>query len=501
MNPEQFMDVLNEIEEKFPVEEWMLEGFHIWPLLRVGAAFQLDEYAPGKKEINYFSQALSALKDQVRIAQKNLTDKHGQYDIKKGAEVVFLTNTLERNFPLQGRMYNAYCDPIIENLTDIGVTCCPMEYTFTGSYHSRPRYSPSIYVQNDINKMALKGLLTSRPPQQLKTHLPHFAELEQFTASLGPCAQSLNWDSLLKRVHPVRLWAELFKEYFAKLRPKLGFVVCYYNPIGQAFCLACQEYGIPSVDIQHGVEGELHPGYGRYRKVPHPGYELMPDFFWNWTEYDTKAVAAWSAKTSKHAPLLGGNVLLESVIDQGTSLHREFFGLGHQLRQQFPGDLQILLTLQPVNGMTSEMRELIARGSKGWMWWVRLHPMEKNRISTLKKELAHFTNVCIREATETPLYALLNGVIDLHITESSSVVIEAEKFGIPSIVMHPLGSQYYPQQLENGNCVLIQKPHEIINYISNNRKNRVDPIKSQMDTVRGALAQLIEVSGIKPASE
>ena len=50
--------------------------------------------------------------------------------------------------------------------------------------------------------------------------------------------------------------------------------------------------------------------------------------------------------------------------------------------------------------------------------------------------------IVVDEATRLPLYALLRHM-NVHLTEISSTVLEADQFGVPSVLCHPTGVDYY----------------------------------------------------------
>jgi hypothetical protein len=52
-------------------------------------------------------------------------------------------------------------------------------------------------------------------------------------------------------------------------------------------------------------------------------------------------------------------------------------------------------------------------------------------------------------ATDLPLYALLRH-LDLHLTHSSSTVVEAELFGVPSVVISEYGAEFFSDQIASG---------------------------------------------------
>ena len=106
----------------------------------------------------------------------------------------------------------------------------------------------------------------------------------------------------------------------------MGFVVTYYGSIGMAFDLACREFGIPSFDIQHGVQGSLHAAYGRWLRLPVNGYELLPSFFLCWSQKEKSVIEEWSNKFSKwHRPLVHGNLYLDMLLALKTQEKFSFF--------------------------------------------------------------------------------------------------------------------------------------------------------------------------------
>jgi hypothetical protein len=64
-------------------------------------------------------------------------------------------------------------------------------------------------------------------------------------------------------------------------------------------------------------------------------------------------------------------------------------------------------------------------------------------------------------AHELPLYALLRRA-DLHVTQVSTVVIEAQQFGVPSVMTAPSAAELFPEQLATGWMLLAETGEEIL---------------------------------------
>ena len=83
---------------------------------------------------------------------------------------------------------------------------------------------------------------------------------------------------------------------------------------------------------------------------------------------------------------------------------------------------------------------LISKSPNNYFFWVRFHPNTSIRkAKETKRVLLNYGNKYdILISNSVPLYTLLRK-IDIHITELSTVVIEAKEFGVPSIIMHKSG--------------------------------------------------------------
>ena len=55
----------------------------------------------------------------------------------------------------------------------------------------------------------------------------------------------------------------------------------------------------------------------------------------------------------------------------------------------------------------------------------------------------------VQRVTDWPLYALLRHM-RVHVTAASSVVLEAARFGVPSVIYHLDGTDLFPAELARG---------------------------------------------------
>src|SRR5262249_31727054 len=164
-----------------------------------------------------------------------------------------------------------------------------------------------------------------------------------------------------------------------RIRPHLVAVNCYYSLQNMALVAACRRLGIPSVDLQHGVQGAFHIAYGPWMQVPSQGWDLLPDRFWCWSEPEVNSIRSWAARAGgHHVPLVGGNPWLDSWRAGDSPLVREMDSRVARLCAQRPGRKRVLVTLQW--GMNDQayllpLREAIRYGDPDLDWWIRLHPL------------------------------------------------------------------------------------------------------------------------------
>jgi hypothetical protein len=127
------------------------------------------------------------------------------------------------------------------------------------------------------------------------------------------------------------------------------------------------------------------------------------------------------------------------------------------------GGHNILVTLQPwPMDITGLIADVIKLTPSDWIWWLRLHPQmrEQRHYDALERLFRGAGNVRIREATETPLPALLR-YMDLHVTANSSAIFEASQFGVRSIMTDGVLVPTYQTVIDKGMAAFAGTPAEV----------------------------------------
>jgi hypothetical protein len=253
--------------------------------------------------------------------------------------------------------------------------------------------------------------------------------------------QSVSWNSntVQKKIKSICKMVVWYKKQLNPGKTKMALLVSFYSDRGMALIKACKDLGIKTADIQHGIQGELHAAYGNWLNVPTNGYNTMPDTFLVWSETEAKA---------NRNSIIIGNVFESKWYSNDefvTSFDQEILTISKKLI----ADKNILFTVQYGIEYNPDLFELIKKTESEFNWLIRFHPVmnieKKNDFIKLLKSY-DVVNYEFELSTSLPLYSLLRNV-NLHITHSSSTVLEALNFNVPSLLIDEFGREYYIEYL------------------------------------------------------
>ncbi|WYL96980.1 MAG: hypothetical protein HEQ35_27180 [Gloeotrichia echinulata IR180] len=457
----KIMETINEIEAYFPVNKWKIDEIHIWPIIRILLMFHLFEnsFLAKSKELRFFPNlgiAGNILQGIFKYSYAYLSDFRKNYKFNNlnnsTGGVCFLTYTTCRHLINQS-WYDIFCEPYIYEFEKINLSSVLIELAPKHEYR-HPRHKKSIYIQPLVDYFKINSRIFINTYKDYEFEkLQLFNDFTHYLESRKIIEIDTLKSILKNRLAVIRNLANYWKIFLTKLQPSLGLVVCYYGVEGMAFNLACRELNIISVDIQHGLQGELHAAYGCWNSLPPDGYELLPSFFWCWSDYEANVISKWNSQVSNwHKPIVGGNLWLNMWQDANNDIVRKYDRHVLEIKNLEPDAVHILYTLQPTEyfPLLDWILQVIKESPPSWFWWMRLHPgmmAERQNIHRLL-ESCQPANIEIDQATDLPLLALLRHT-DVHITATSSTVIEAEFFGVPSVITHVMGTELFPHQISS----------------------------------------------------
>lgn len=461
VSTKEAVEIIKEIENTFSVQSLSISGIDIWPVIRIHLAFSLDSivlHSGNDKKSDGISYHLSGV-------LKSFWQKLRWYDntswFLKKSDVLFLTYSQSKHNRFKNKWLDSYVDPVISELEKAGKTFCKIEYSNDYEYRL-PGYKASNLIQHHLFWNFLKARFRMKTilfDDQTKTVLN---EVAQFLNRNGFDSDLIDHGFIKKRVSQILSNREYFKKLLRKVKPKVVIGSNYYG-IEMAMNLACREYGIKSVDIQHGVQGKYHVAYGSWINVPASGYNLLPDTFAVWSDYEKNNIDDWS-KSTIHDSIVIGNPLLNFY-----SKYKESNQL--LLKELNREKINVLITLQPGRGLIELYKDLLNENDSNIHFWIRKHPvMGTDEVENIKKGLSLNSNYSFDLASDIPLHDLLQHM-DVHITENSTVVIEADQYGMLNIVCHESGKDLYENYISAGKVKFTTDTKNIITQVANFKKH------------------------------
>jgi len=492
------LKIINELEKRFPMDEWKAGEHHVWPLVRIKLAFLLyldgtpkadspmAPVDPGKP-FSISKKIKTIVNWQNRSIKHRIDNYFVEKKIKRPGTIAFFSLVANRTL-LENVWHNRSVDPIVDDLKNWGLPLALFEYKGYGAFKF-PRYNNEICINFDqvfnsnITNKTIPGDAISLPryDEFLTSVKAEFPQLETKTISREVTVKTMDY-------------FDAAVAYFYKLLKNSGiqicFTTCYYEMKMMALIAACKKANIRSVELPHGTHGDTHAGYGKWMKVPQQGYAALPDVFWCWSRYEKAAIDEWSVpQRTPHKAVVGGNPWLQAWKDDNHPMVKKFDAKINTLKKE--GQLQILYTVQPFGTFDEALPpyviEAIRRSPANWQWLVRLHPRQAQPLSQFEKVLkqeAPNANCNIKEATELPLPALLRHA-DVHFTAFSSTVVEAAAFNVPSVVF------------ENGNAIFktLVVP-ELLHCSDTNAKSIIEGIQIQLNNPYEQAAEEIDFKAV-----
>lgn len=447
------VDVIASVETNFPVIDWKGLGVPIWPLLRVRLARtewarHYVEPATSGGAKRSLSRAQKLLSASFEVWMSSKKDKQGSDRGPSRRDILFLSDGVSFA-QIGGKWVERFCDPILSCGQELGLTSAMLT---PGHVHLLPRHTPSRLVQPGLDRANALGAIWSRV-KPVGLSLPEYDDVIRCLEEFGFKTESISEGQIRSDVLRLEALSHHYNTHLRRIRPRLAFIVGYYGIEGMAFVLACRRNAVSVVDIQHGVQGSFHPAYAAW-PAPSNGrlHTLLPDFFWVWSDWERSVIEQWATKTS-HRVIVGGNpwnsVWGDGSLWSGVSIS---LSSARALKSRANGRPVVLVTLQ--YGLAREEQllplfQLLREMSDRLAFWIRLHPSMLDRRAEVRDFLAPAGDFVLDEATDIPLPALLNQA-DVHLTHSSSTVIEAAQVGLKSVVTTRYGGELYTHLFASG---------------------------------------------------
>jgi len=466
------LELINEFEQTFRVENWKVNNLHIWPAIRIPlmtaweqTLYYKDLDISRNKTTTYY-RVISDLKQLILglLSKNNNTVKNYEAGVW-GLDVERLL--------IDGKYYSPYGDGLRDLEFKNELLCLDLTLKSVKVNH---------YPCADITL----GYLSSRYIAKLysmikiRTVKAPLSDAVLWCEERGLPSVGLTLSNLAYQYELLRLVKNYFVRIIQTYKMKICFKVCWYDHVGMALSWACKELTIPCYDLQHGIAGAtISRAYSSWSSIPPEGYNLIPDGFWCWTDSDAKAIRSWGSKLSTPIKVfVGGNVWNRVWKDNKLSITPS---LNNKVKSD---NIKILFTLQPMwsSAVPDLLADLIKKSPIGWTWLIRCHPMNMENMSLIDCELKKINTNSIIDLVNTTKQLLPSVLmnVDIHITGWSAVVFDAKEFGIKSILCHPSAKILFEDTLKNDDALYIDDADDIVSEIKLNLASYRKPAEAKI---------------------
>ncbi len=428
-NREEIRDLIYDIETSYPVNEWMHNGYHIWPVLRIHlylALVKQDEINGSNKNVP--NGRFENVPETLRGAFSSLVD---YIKLEKDIESIYCGAPSHR-VQYQGQEFNRYFDHLMDKQS-------AKSLLVEGSTNTKENYykSDRVILVSDLIKCFRLDLKTG----------DLLGRKNKFAKKLGSIIekehlQVRNYVSQATRyISNVERAVSFFEKLLRKTIPERVYELCYYSTSLLGLNIAADKLGIKTIDVQHGPQGEHHLAYGSWHLVPAEGYEALPSEFHTWDQSSANIIEQSLGKTTKHSATVTGNRWVDG------------WKKGEFETSDYPWpDNIVLYTLQPSgNPLEPYLLETIKQTCEKWNWWLRLHPRQMSELPTIKNKLKNhdlLDKVNLEDATKLLLPDILLNT-KAHLTKFSGSAIEAFNFQTPTIILDKRGESVFNDYFEH----------------------------------------------------
>ncbi|MEM6903139.1 MAG: hypothetical protein AAF556_07860, partial [Pseudomonadota bacterium] len=369
----QIVERLIELEQSLPICDLALGDMELWPIIRHKTYQQTrrkptytGNRPPPKTDSFQLPPALATGDvPAIPTRQAQLQGLGGDRPL----DLMMLSRAELHTERVKGGLFDRLGDSVLLTAIAEGLAVAKLEVLFQ---QPPPGGLPRRHIEPALS-------LPNGPFAQVP--LPADLALNGPTAPVEAVQQALGVTLNIQEIGQlaVMIWqiAESWKPVLAKAKPRAVILQCYYYPAGFGLTYACNQLGIPVVELQHGQQGQTHLMYTNWPVQPPGGFKLRPSHFWVWGK-PTAGHMRWPSAPDDQQPqiVVGGNPWMSlwragakaaatAPVQQVAAKVADAKGRGGSC---------ILLALQPSGTPIAEHVLQVMKAQPGAFWLVRLHP-------------------------------------------------------------------------------------------------------------------------------
>jgi len=451
-------------ESAHSVDEYHVQGWCVWPLLRTSLSRSAIDESLSKQcrhpdRLRNSSIGLTIKSFLRRVVPPALSVSRRRSnanppDLTKADAVVLGVST--RLQTIGRETFELVTDPVADIMQSEGLVC---RRWIVGS-HGAQCAQKTDFVDGPLYNECQR--ISAYNPKQRAPNPPKwFLDFQHFQETLG--AKRWDWELLNSVAYTIYVKSLVFENWLYKISPKILFLDCWYNWDMFACTLGARRCGVNVVDVQHGVQENLHFAYHNWTRSASPEFNCMPDTFWVWGQSAASLHADTNTIGTRALPL--GNPWIQKwLYTPSTEMKASVINI----REELSGYAKKILitTGKPTSTDLPYLKTLIDESPSEWAWLIRVHPALPQERLVVRRELsdAKHQNVFIELGCDTPLHALLQNV-DHHVTRDSTCALEAMCFGVATSIIAPVGKLAFREFLERGVMSYCESPRDLIEFL------------------------------------
>lgn len=439
---EKIKDYIIEIEQDYPVDQWTINGIHLWPYIRIKLFIDLlvndkaNKKLPPKSNNNISKNPFSIFFKLLKVIPAFIRLQLFYTKLKPKKNLLFGAHF--HRVVHNGNYFNRFYDSIIDHY-NLQNEVYVIEYArIYDNIYNKKAVIPLIKILKDyklVNKLTRK-FSKNEPVINLKDFDNFYNKLSSYSINLNRTKVSRK--DLIKWVNKVESLEQFYNQVYKKVKPlNVVFLGYYgYDDLYAALILA-NKLNIKTIDFQHGPQTNVHMAFASWLKIPDSGFNTMPVEFWNWDEKSKQNIDEWAAQTSNIKAKVVGQPYIPYWLAN--------------LKNHNSDEKVILYSLQtsPLNLFTPKLISIIKKTK--YKWVLRLHPRNNTPIAEIEEFLIENgieKQSIIQDPIEVPLPKVFSNSI-FHITNYSGCLIEAQMMGVPTVLIHNLGFEVFQLYIDD----------------------------------------------------
>lgn len=487
-NVKHYRSQLLNFKQVFPVNNIRVNDENLWPVFRFAIWRGLRNAWHKNKKSTLIPLKTYISRDWYEIYHRDFNCLSVDEIEECDTDFLFFTNFRGvEQLEIDGKVFNRITDPVFEEASKVGNAKKIEIVKGTGGVNIN-RFFETMLVIPPLYRTVGYAAQLELPANFHNVFKKFIPDLDLNTKDINDLVEWYYRDK------------ELYESILKKVKPKVVFFIGFEFHL--ALSAAAHDLGIKAVDLQHGLQTGWGPLYKWWEEMPPAGYKTLPTYFGVWGKRDKEHLSMQIPSTNHKTIELG-----YKWIDKQFTLVSSSDRLKPLIEKSENYKLTVLVTLQHQDSFPEDLYQVISTnitdqakifGTEGdeeclhennklitandILWLIRKHPKGKNAAQNIFKK---YDNVlCGTQVDDVYIGEILKNV-DYHITSSSTVVIEADYFGVESIIFENgdiAGYENYQNEIENGLIKRFFTPVEFYQYINQTKikyqKNSMSSITS-----------------------